>query len=127
MANKKYPAKRKPALVWECPICKKSMSVRGKVGHLELIHGKKLPPKENDPFPLIKRKIVLKKRPLAKADVRNLLSNIKFLVSLEKPNNLLSKRKVYLQCEYLVRELEIQFDCTLKEALNKFPDLEKTG
>lgn len=123
MEKRNYPSKRKPANTWECPICKKVINIRGKSGHLKLVHDKTPLHKKHDPFPLIERKIVLKRRPLAKADVRNLLSNINYLTSREIPNDILSKRKTYLQCEYLIRELEIQFNCTLEDALKKFPDL----
>lgn len=122
MTKRNYPSKRKPAAAWECPICVKIMNIRGKSGHLKLVH-EQVQPSSNDPFPMIERKMIPKQRPLAKADVRNLLSNIKYLTSREIPNDLLSKRKIYLQCEYLIRELEIQFMCKLEEALKKFPDL----
>jgi len=120
MAKKNYPSKRKPAVKWECPFCKKSMSIRGKSGHLNLVHAQSLLPKENNPAPFIKRDILPKKRPLARADIRNLLDDIKILTSREKPNDLLSKRKTYLQCEFLIREMEIKFQCTLEDALKKF-------
>lgn len=122
MTKKNYPTKRQPASMWECPICGKTINIRGKSGHLKLVHNQTLPPKEHDPFPFIKRKIVPKKRPLSKADVRNLISNINHLLSKEKPNDLLSKRKTYLQCEFLIRELEINSQCTLEDALKKFPE-----
>ena len=122
MAKKNYPSKRKPAATWECPICKKVINIRGKSGHLKLVHEQFLLSKKHDPFAIIERKIVPKRRPLAKADVRNLLSNIKYLISNEIPNDLLNKRETYLKCEFIIRELEIQFNCTLKDALNKFPE-----
>ena len=123
MAKRNYPSKRRPAGVWECPFCKKQMSIRGKSGHLKLFHSQSLLPKEHDPAPFIKREIIPQKRPLAKADVRNLLADIQILTSREKPNDLLSKREIYLQCEFLIRELEIKFQCTLEEALKKFPEV----
>ncbi|OFY84670.1 MAG: hypothetical protein A3F72_16000 [Bacteroidetes bacterium RIFCSPLOWO2_12_FULL_35_15] len=123
MEKRNYPSKRKSAGMWECPICNKSLNIRGKSGHLKLVHNQTIPPKEHDPLSTLKRNIAPKKRPLAKADVRNLLSNIKYLTSYEKPNDLLSKRKTYLQCEFLIRELEINFRCTLEDALNKFPEI----
>lgn len=123
MAKRNYPSKRKPAATWECPICKKTMNVRGKSGHLKLIHEQVQLSREHDPLPGIPRKMAPKRRPLAKADVRNLLSNIRYLTAREIPNDLLSKRKIYLQCEYTIRELEIQFQCTLEDALKKFPEL----
>ena len=126
MAIRNYPSMRKPALLWECPFCKKNMSIRGKSGHLKLVHADSILPEEHNPAPYINRKIEPKKRPLAKADVRNLLSDIQFLTSHENSNDLLSKRKIYLQCEFLIRELEIKFKCTLEDALQKFPELRKT-
>ncbi len=123
MATRNYPSKRKAAGMWECPICKKIMNIRGKSGHLKLVHEQVQLPRKHDPFPVIERKMVPKRRPLAKADVRNLLSNIQYLISKEIPNDLLSKRKTYLQCEFLIRELEINFKCTLEDAMNKFPEL----
>ncbi len=123
MAIRNYPHTRKPAVLWECPFCKKSMSIRGRSGHLKIVHADSILPQEYNPAPLINRKIEPKKRPLARADVRNLIYDIQFLTSQEKPNDLLSKRKIYLQCEFLIRELEIKFQCTLEEALLKFPEL----
>ena len=123
MAKKNYPSKRKPAPSWECPICMKVMNIRGKIGHLKLVHERHLPTQENNPFPFMKRNITPKRRPLARADVRKLHSNIKIITSQEKPNDFLSKRETYLKCEFLIRELEIEFNCTLKDALNKFPDV----
>lgn len=123
MAKKNYPSKRKPAGTWECPFCKKNINIRGKSGHLKLVHAQSLLPKENNPAPFIKRQIVPKKRPLSKADVRTLLADIQILLSREKPNDLLSKREIYLQCEFLIREVEIKFQCKLEDALKKFPEV----
>lgn len=127
MTKRNYPSKRKPAVKWECPFCKKSMSIRGKSGHLNLVHAKFLLSEKHNPIPYIKRKIEPKKRPLSKADVRNLFDDIKILTSREKSNDLLSKREIYLQCEFLIREVEIKFQCTLEDALKKFPEIKYIG
>lgn len=123
MATRNYPSKRKPAGTWECPICKKTINIRGKSGHLKLVHDRAPVSKKYDPFPIVERKMAIKRRPIAKADVRTLLSNIRYLTSKETSNDILNKRKTYLQCEYLIRELEIKFQCTLEDALKKFPDI----
>lgn len=102
----------------------KSMSARGKKGHLEKVHGRGLPMKENSPRICIDR-IVRKRRPLAKADVRVLMTYIDVLLSLcNETRNLVEKRRRILQCEYLMRELEVKFGCTLEEVVEKFPELQ---
>lgn len=126
MATRNYPNTRKLAGLWECPFCKKNMSIRGRSGHLKIVHADSILPQEHNPAPFINRKIEPKKRLLARADVRNLIYDIQFLNSQEKPTDLLNKRKIYLQCEFLIRELEIKFKCTLEEALLKFPELRNT-
>ncbi len=123
MATKNYPSKRKPAAMWECPICNKSLNIRGKSGHLKFVHEQFLLSKKHDPFPTIERPIVPYGVPFEEADVKNLLLNLKLIASKEIPNDLLSKRKIYLRHEFYIREFEIKFTCTLEDALKKFPEI----
>lgn len=123
MATKNYPSKRKFAGMWECPICKKSINIRGKSGHLKFVHEQFLLSKKHDPFPTIERKIAPHGVPLEEADVKNLLFNLKLITARETSNDLLSKRKTYLKCEFYIREFEINFMCTLEDALKKFPQI----
>lgn len=123
MAKKNYPSKRKFAGMWECPICKKSINIRGKSGHLKFVHDQILLSKKHDPFPTIERLIVSYGIPFEEADVKNLLLNLKIIASREIPNDLLSKRKTYLKLEYYIREFEIKYTCTLDDVLKKFPEL----
>lgn len=127
MEKRKYPAARKQAPDWECPICSKTMSVRGKAGHMEKVHGQGYPIKEHNPLPADKRPIVPKRRPLAKADVRKLISNINYLYKNKFNSSSITERRQGMQnCEYVFRQFEIMFNCTPEAALEKFPDL-KTG
>ena len=124
MTNRNYPSKREPAGTWKCPICKKIISIRGKSGHLKLAHAYSVPEKEHSLSPLSKKKTGSEKRPLKKEDVENLITNFHFLMRARvRPNDLLSKRKAYLEFEILVRQLENKFQCTLEEALKKFPEV----
>lgn len=124
MATRNYPNTRKPAGLWECPFCKKNMSIRGRSGHLKFVHEQFLHSKEHDPFPTVERNIAPHGEPLEETDVKNLLFNLKLIAAKEIPKDLLSKRKTYLKCEYYIREFEINFMCTLEQALKKFPDIE---
>ncbi|NUM50876.1 MAG: hypothetical protein HUU48_07135 [Flavobacteriales bacterium] len=123
MATRNYPSKRKFAGLWECPICKKSINIRGKSGHLKFVHDQFLLSKKHDPFPTIERPIVSYDIPFEEADVKNLLLNLTLIASKEIPNDLLSKRKTYLKMEYYIREFEIKYTCTLENAFKKFPEL----
>lgn len=123
MTKRNYPSKRKPSATWECPICKKNINIRGKGGHLKLVHEQFFLSKEYDPFPTIERRVTPERISLEEADVRNLLLNIQIIASREIKNNLLSKRKTYLKCEFYIREFEIQFTCKLEDALKKFPHI----
>lgn len=123
MAKRNYPSKRKSAATWKCPICMKTMNIRGKSGHLKFVHEQFLLSKKHDPFPTTERPIFPYGIPFEEADVKNLLFNLKLIALREIPNDLLSKRKIYLRMEYYIREFEINYTCTLEEVLKKFPDL----
>lgn len=122
MEKRNYPIERKLAPTWQCPLCNKIMSSRGRPGHLEKVHGQGMPPKEHDPFPGIPRPLIRKKRPLSRSDVRNLITNItRVLIHATSSPNILNIRKGLRQSEYLIRELEINANCTLEEAWKTFP------
>jgi hypothetical protein len=124
MEKRNYPIERKQAPTWQCPVCNKIMSSRGRTGHLEKAHSRGKPPKEHDPFPAWPRALVQKRRPLSRSDVRNLISNVThILVETTRTPNIVAIRKGLFQCEYLIRELEINANCTLEEAFKKFPEL----
>jgi len=99
------------------------MSARGKTGHLDKVHGQGLPPLENNPFLSINRPLILEKRPLEKEDIEELIVNINDIGNRKHFRSITGRRKAFLEMEYLCRELEIRFDCTLKQALQKFPEL----
>lgn len=122
MEKRNYPIERKQAPMWECPVCHKIMSSRGKPGHLEKHHGRGKPLKEHDPYPEIPRALLPKKRPLSRSDVRNLISNVMTIIfdSTRTPD-IVQLRSSLFQCEYLIRELEINASCSLEEAWAKFP------
>lgn len=120
--KRKYPIERKEAPAWECPICHKIMSSRGKPGHLEKVHGRGIPLKEHNPLPNFIRPLTKKKRPLSRSDVRNLIDNVVgILVDTTRTANINLIREGMFQCEYLIRELEINAGCTLEEAWGRFP------
>lgn len=124
MEKRNYPAERKQAPDWECPICSKTMSMRGKSGHLEKVHGQGYPIQDHNPIPTDKRPIVPKKRPLAKDDVRKLISNINYLYrNTFNSSSIRIRRQGMQNCEYVFRQFEIMFNCTPEAALKKFPDL----
>jgi hypothetical protein len=122
MEKRNYPAERKEAPQWECPMCNKVMSVRGKAGHLDKVHGRGKTLREHAPLPPAYHSLTQKKRSLSRSDVRNLVSNILYLIiNATRNNNPIEIRKAMFQCEYIIRELEINFNCTLEVALKKFP------
>lgn len=124
MEKRNYPIDRKPGPTWECPICNKIMSSRGKTGHLEKVHDRGLLPKEFDPFPLTVRAELPNGRPVTSGDIVALLQNMSAVYSQTVSKySLTGRRKVYRQYEFLCREFEINFNCTLEEALAKFSDL----
>ena len=122
--KRNYPIERKQAPTWECPICHKVISARGNTGHLEKVHDRGLPPKEFDPYPLTVRAEPPNGRPVAPGDITALVKNVCLVYSQTVSKYSLSgRRRVYRQYEYLCREFEINFNCTLEEALNKYSDL----
>ena len=124
MKKRNYPVERKLAPIWECPLCFKTMSARGKIGHMERVHGKGLPLKEHNPLFFDRRLIVPKSRPLARADVRKLIDNINYLfLNYINSKSIVLKRKGMQHSEYIFRQFEILFNCTPGEAIDKFPEL----
>ncbi len=122
MEKRNYPIERKLAPTWQCPVCDKVMSSRGRSGHLEKVHGRGKPLKEHDPFPKLPRALAQKRRPLSRNDVRNLIANItRIMIETTRTPNILEIRKGLFYCEYLIRELEINANCTIEEAWRAFP------
>lgn len=122
MEKRNYPIERKLAPTWQCPICDKIMSSRGKPGHMEKVHGRGKLLKEHDPYPDLPKNPRLENQLLIKEDVRSLANRvINVLHNNAGLPSIVSLRKAMFQCEYVIREFEIDTNCTLEDAWAAFP------
>lgn len=122
MEQRNYPTERKLAPTWQCPLCNKIMSSRGKSGHLEKVHGRGRLLKQHDPYPDLPKELKEENQPLLKMDVHSIITRvIKVLVDNAHLPNIVSLRNAMFQCEYLIRGFEINTNCTIEEAWAAFP------